>query len=178
MTLEFTCNGYDKKTYEETTYAIEMSALPDYAEHFRKLYDDGKLTASYSNETINIALRELSWFKGYIFRQATKITERGNYIYLVMLVWSTDDDNGTDYYLYYDYDAAKNKYNGLIEDENNADISWVGSEVFDENGEINKGYKLECREETDEEQDLYWNVSDDSNGNKYSYISLTKVKIN
>ncbi|MCM1440801.1 MAG: hypothetical protein NC131_16605 [Roseburia sp.] len=178
MTLEFTCNGYDKKTYNEITYTIEISVLPEYADYFKELYADGNLTASYSNETVNIALRELSWFKGYIFRHVTKITERKNCVYLVMLVWSTDDDNGTDYYIYADYSAAKAKYNGLIEDENDADISWIGSEVFDENGDVNDGYKLECSEETGEKQDLYWNVSDTGNGNRYSYINLTKVKIN
>ena len=95
-----------------------------------------------------------------------------------MLIWSTDEDDGTDYYLYKNYDTAKNKYDRLIEDENDADISWIGSEVFNENGEVNKGYKLKCSEVTESEQDLYWNVEDEGNSKRYSYISLTKVKIN
>lgn len=178
MTLEFTCNGYDKQTYEESTYTLEIPALPEFAEHFKRLQLCSMLTASHSNETINIALRELSWFKGYIFRHVTKITERNNSIYLVMLIWSTDEADGTDYYLYKNYDTAKNKYDRLIEDENDADISWIGSEVFNENGEVNKGYKLKCSEVTESEQDLYWNVEDEGNSKRYSYISLTKVKIN
>ena len=31
MELEFTCNGYDKTTYEETTYVLVIPALPDFA---------------------------------------------------------------------------------------------------------------------------------------------------
>ena len=178
MDLEFTCNGYDKQTYEETTYVLEIPALPDFAEHFKKLQLCGMLTASHSNETINIALRELSWFKGYIFRHVTKITERNNSVYLVMLIWSTDDDNGIDYNLYQNFETAKNIYERLIEDENDAEISWIGSEVFDENGEVNEGYNLDCSEETDEQHDLYWNVEDKNNSERYSLISLTNVIIN
>ena len=177
MKLEFICNGYDKTTYDETTYVLEISALPEYAEHFKKLQVCGMLTASYSNETINIALRELSWFKGYIFRHVKQINEKHNNTYLVMLEWLTEDDNGLDYYLYKTYDDAKHKYDQLIEDENNADISWIGSEVFDENGEVNEGYEFECSNETDEEQNLCWKVTDTNNNNRYSIITLTKVEI-
>ena len=177
MLLEFTCNGYDKKSYEESTYTLNISALPDYAEHFNKLYADGKLTASHSNETINIALRELSWFKGFIFRHVEKVTEIKNFIYLVMLDWVTEDDDGIDYYLYKDYSTAKEKYKRLIEDENDADISWVGSEVFDENGNVNNGYRFECSEETGEEKNLCWKVIDLQAAHRYSLITLTKVSI-
>ncbi len=177
MTLEFICKGYDKKNYDETTYTITISAEKDYAEHFKQLLADGKLTAQNSNETINIALRELSWFKNFIFRHVTAINEKHDYTYLVMLEWSIADDNGVDYYLYHEYSAAKDKYKRLIEDEKDADISWVGSEVFDENGNVNKGYDFECNEETDEEQNLCWKVADSDDISRFSIITLTKVEI-
>ena len=96
MTLEFICNGYDKKNYDDTTYSITLSAEKDYDEYFKKLLADGKLTAHNSNETINVALRELSWFKNFIFRHVTAINEKHSYLYLVMLEWSTEDDDGVD----------------------------------------------------------------------------------
>ena len=177
MKLIFTCNGYDKKSYEETTYTLEIFALPDYAEHFKSLFNENKLTASYSNETLNIALRELSWFSCYIFKDVKSIKEKQNHVCLVMLEWSTEDDAGVDYYLYHDYKAAKDKYNRFIEDENEADISWIGSEVFDENGNVNKGYHFDCSEETDEEQNLCWRVADLNDSNRFSIITLSKVEI-
>lgn len=177
MTLEFICNGYDKKNYDETTYSITLSAEKDYDEYFKKLLADGKLTAHNSNETINVALRELSWFKNFIFRHVTAINEKHSYLYLVMLEWSTEDDDGVNYYLYHDYTAAKNKYNRLIEDENDADISWIGSEVFDEIGNVNKGYHFDCSEKTDKEQNLCWRVADLNDFKRFSIITLTKVEI-
>ena len=177
MILEFICNGYDKKTYEEITYSIEMSVAADYLKHFNELLEKGKLTASHSNDTINIALRELSWFKNIIFRHVTAINEKSNHAYLVMLEWSTDDECDVDYYLYKNYNAAKDKYDRLVEDENDADISWVGSEVFDENGEVNEGYEFEYSEDTDGETNLCWKVIDTNSNNRYSVITLTKVEI-
>lgn len=177
MTLEFICTGYRKKTYEETTYSIEISVEDDYPEYFNELLEKGELNASHSNDTINIAIRELSWFKNIIFKEVTAINRKNSYIYLVMLDWVTEDDDGIDYYLYKDYAAAKDKYKRLIEDENDADISWVGSEVFDENGNVNKGYHFECSEETDEEQNLCWKVADLHDSNRFSIITLAKVEI-
>lgn len=94
------------------------------------------------------------------------------------LCWSglTEDDNGIDYYLYHNYDAAKDKYKRLIEDENDADTSWVGSEVFDENGEVNKGFEVKCSEETEGEQNLFWKAIDTNSDNRFSIITLTKVE--
>lgn len=177
MTLEFICTGYQKKTYEETTYSIEISVENDYPEYFNELLEKGELNASHSNDTINIAIRELSWFKNIIFKEVTAINKKNSYVYLVMLDWVTEDDDGIDYYLYKDYAAAKDKYKRLIEDENDADISWVGSEVFDENGNVNKGYQFECSEETDEEQNLCWKVADLHDSNRFSIITLAKVEI-
>lgn len=176
MILEFTCNGYQKRTHKETIYTLEIEVANDYPEYFKELLQKGELTYPHDNNTIIIALSELSWFKNLIFRHVTAINEKRTFNYLVMLEWMTEDDNGIDYYLYKDYKAAKNKYKRLIKDENDADISWVGSEVFDENGEVNEGYEVECSEETNGEPNLYWRVVDLRTNNRYSIITLTKVE--
>ena len=67
----------------------------------------------------------------------TTIEENKDYVYVVMLEWLTSDDQGIDYYIYKDYDKALKKFNALIIDECDADIIWVGSQVFDEDGEVN-----------------------------------------
>jgi len=177
MTLEFICKGYYKRTQDEITYTIELSVESDYPEYFNDLLEKGELNASHYNYTITIALRELSWFKNIVFKEVTAINTKHSYTYLVMLEWSTEDDSGLDYYLYKSYTDAKDKYERIIEDENDADISWVGSEVFDENGEVNKGYRFECSEETNEEKNLCWKVTDLNYSNRFSLITLTKVEI-
>lgn len=177
MTLEFICNGYYAKTQEKATYTIELSVADDYEQYFNELLENGELNASHYNYTITISLRELSWFRNIVFKEVTAINAKKSYTYLVMLEWSTEDDSGLDYYLYKNYTDAKDKYERLVEDENDADISWVGSEVFDENGEVNEGYHFECSEETDEEQNLCWKVADLNYSNRISIITLTKVEI-
>ena len=176
MILEFTCNGYLKNGYEEITYTLQLDVENDYHNYFKELLQKDELTAKHSNNTIVIALRELSWFKNIIFRHVIAIKEIHTCYYLVMLEWLTEDDNGLDFYLYKDYNADKNKYKQLIKDENDADISWVGSEVFNENGEVNEGYELECSKVTEKGQDLYWKVTDLNKSNVFSMITLTKIK--
>ncbi len=177
MTLEFICNGYYAKSQEKATYTIELSVADDNVKYFNEILENGELNASHYNYTITIALRKLSWFRNIVFKEVVAIDEKRKFIYLVMLEWSIADDSGVDYYLYHEYTAAKDKYKRLIEDENNADISWVGSELFDENGDVNKGYHFECSEETDEEQNLCWKVADLGDISRFSIITLTKVEI-
>ena len=46
MTLIFTCNGYQKKTYEETEYNVEISATKELYEYFSVLFENNELNAS------------------------------------------------------------------------------------------------------------------------------------
>lgn len=177
MKLEFTCKGYYAKTNIVTTYTMEISVKKEYLEYFNELLANGELNSNHYNYIINIAIRELSWFRNIVFKEVTAINVKHNHVYLVMLEWSTEDDNGIDYYLYYDYAAAKAKYKQLIKDEKDADISWVGSEVFDENGEANERYDFECSTITREEKNLCWKVTDTEQYNRYTLITLTKVEI-
>lgn len=96
-------------------------------------------------------------------------------VYVVMLEWITSDDQGIDYYIYRNYRKAVNKFNSLIEDECDSDISWVGDEVFDENGEVNESFTLECNTDIKDKsnRDLFWKVSDKYDC-RYSNITLTK----
>ncbi len=104
--------------------------------------------------------------------------ENTDFVYVVMLEWTTSDDQGIDYYIYKDYDKALEKFNALIIDECDADISWVGSQVFNEDGEVNEGFTLNCNTNItiSGSRDLFWKVSDDYDC-RYSNITLTKKEI-
>ena len=95
-----------------------------------------------------------------------------------MLDWLTTDDQGIDYYIYKDYKKALKKFNALIIDECDADISWVGSQVFNEDGEVNEGFTLDCNTNIKirGSRDLFWRVTDDYD-RRYSNITLTKKEI-
>ena len=113
-------------------------------------------------------------------------------IYLILFDWSTTDCDGIETFLYYRFEDALKKFNELIENECDSDMSWVGDEVFDENGEVNDGYELDCNTDnenaengyeldcnTDDEnaESLYWHVVDKNDYNRRSFIDLFKREI-
>lgn len=177
MELELICKGFYAKTEKEIIYTMDITIADDNFEYLNELFKNGELNCNHYNYIINIGIRELSWFRHIVFKEVTAVNVKKSYTYLVMLEWITEDDSGLDYYLYHDYTAAKNKYKRLIKDEKDADISWVGSEVFDKNGNVNEGFEVVSSKITREEKNLSWKVTDTNNYNRYSLITLTKVEI-
>ncbi len=99
------------------------------------------------------------------------------YVYMIIFDWSTTDSDGIETFLYRDYEAARKKFDELIENECNADRSWIGSEVFDENGDVNDGYELDCNTDDNTAEELYWHVVDKNDYNRRSFIDLIKKEI-
>ncbi len=100
-----------------------------------------------------------------------------NNIYLILFDWSTNDSDGIETFLYYHFEDALEKLNELIENERNPNLSWVGEEVFDENGDVNDGYELDCNTDDKNAQELFWHVVDKSDYNRRSFIDLFKREI-
>ena len=98
-------------------------------------------------------------------------------IYLISFDWSTTDSDGIETFLYHDYKAACEKFNEIIENECDTDLSWVGDEVFDENGDVNDGYELDCNTNDETAEELYWHVVDKSDYNRRSFIDLMKREV-
>lgn len=99
------------------------------------------------------------------------------YIYLIIFDWSTTDSDGIETFLYRNFEDARKHFNEMIENECDADLSWVGSEVFDENGDVNDGYELDCNIDDKNAKELYWHVVDKSDYNRRSFIDLFKREI-
>ena len=100
-----------------------------------------------------------------------------NEIYLILFDWSTNDSDGIETFLYHRFGDALEKLNEIIENERNPDLSWVGEEVFDENGDVKDGYELDCNIDDKNAQELFWHVVDSSDYNRHSFIDLFKRKI-
>lgn len=98
-------------------------------------------------------------------------------IYMILFDWSTTDSDGIETFLYHRFEDAVDKFNKLIKDERNPDISWVGSEAFDENGNVNDGYELYCNTNDKRAENLYWRVVDKNDYNRRSFIDLYKKEI-
>ena len=102
---------------------------------------------------------------------------KDNTVYLILFDWSTTDCDGIETYLYHNYEDARHKFDELIENESDAEMSWVGSEVFDENGEVNDGYELDCNTDDETAHELFWRVVDKNDYNRRSFIDLFKREI-
>lgn len=91
-------------------------------------------------------------------------------VYTIKFDWSTDDDCGCELELYNDYDDAVKRFNEMIENEKNPDLSWV-SDAFDDDAFDDENYELDYHNGTEY---MYWSVSKRDDGNFYSTIILTK----
>ena len=98
-------------------------------------------------------------------------------MFLVMFDWSTDDDYGIETFLYNDYDAAHNKFQGLVKDELDPETSWVGAQAVNKYGKAKKGYVLDYIDSGVKNTDAYFRVMQDGNYNFHSCIDLIKKEI-
>lgn len=99
------------------------------------------------------------------------------YAFMVTLDWSTDDGADVERELYENYREAEVRFKKLIEDEKNPKLSWVGSDAFDEHGNLNDGYELDyCFSDTDGARQ-YWEVAESGNYIFHTLISLQQIKI-
>lgn len=49
--------------------------------------------------------------------------------------------------------------------------------MFDENGEVNDDYELDCNTDEENAHELYWHVVDKNDYNRHSFIDLLKREI-
>ena len=83
-----------------------------------------------------------------------------NEIYIVLFDWASDTWEDVETYLFHDFKDARKKFDELIRDELNAELSWVGSEAFDENKQINEDFTFKNNIDSQNTQSLFWYVSD------------------
>jgi hypothetical protein len=76
-------------------------------------------------------------------------------LYMVTLDWSTDDDEGLEQEFFTSYKEAALRFNEMVENEKNPNLSWVGDKAFDDSGKVNKDYELDYCLQSDCESDLY-----------------------
>ncbi|MFR1553097.1 MAG: hypothetical protein ACLSTV_00240 [Coriobacteriales bacterium] len=99
------------------------------------------------------------------------------HIYLVQFDWSTTDADGIETELYEHYNDAFNRFQELIANELNPELSWVGEQVFSETGKVNENYELYTDGDFTLKQDLSWHVVDKNDYYRHSFIDLIKKEV-
>ena len=94
------------------------------------------------------------------------------FVYVVLLDYSTDDCSGIDLYIFDTYQKALNKFNEIIEQEKQPEMSWVG-EKFTNN---TFDYELDTNiEDAKDGVELWWNVTDRNDWYFHDFLDL-KIK--
>ncbi|MBQ9481024.1 MAG: hypothetical protein IJU84_02550 [Clostridia bacterium] len=98
-------------------------------------------------------------------------------VYMVLFDWSTDDADGIETFLFYNYDAAYKKFKDIMTDECNTELSWVGENALTGNMEAADGYILDYLDITTGETEVYFHVAEEGNYYNHSFIDLIKKEI-
>ena len=98
--------------------------------------------------------------------------------YTIVFEWSTDDSSGVDVEVFSTYEKAVARFNEIIEDEQNPDISWV-SDAWNENGDLSEDYELNCNEQfTDnKEHELWWDIKCQHNWYLHDFLELRILEV-
>ena len=103
----------------------------------------------------------------------TELQSKNDNVYMVKFEWSTDDDQGIDIELFKNYKNAVKRFNKIIKNEKDPDISWVADAFSD--GVFDDGnYELDYRHGTDF---MFWSVCRRYAGCCYSTVILTKEQV-
>lgn len=80
--------------------------------------------------------------------------------YSIVFEWSTYDCNGVDVEVFSTYDKAVARFNEIISNEKDNNVSWVG-DAYEKDGNLQKDFTLDCSEEfTDgKEHELWWSIA-------------------
>ena len=97
-----------------------------------------------------------------------------NTIYLVLLNWSTDDDDGIETFLFAEHEAAYKKYLDLIAIAKDPNASPLGK-VFDKNDDPIKGYDLSFHECERDDAELYWHLVEQCDYNRHYFVDLKRT---
>ena len=98
-------------------------------------------------------------------------------VYMVLFDWSTTDDEAVEVELFDNYTKAHERFCEIILIEQNPDMSWVGEEAFEIDGRIKDGYIFDSNEDLSGQTDLWWNVTDEDDYNRHSFIDLKIMEV-
>ncbi len=98
--------------------------------------------------------------------------ETKNKAYLVVFDWSTDDGHDVDIDIFDTYEKAVNRYNEIIENEKNPDMSWAAS-AFNKKGKLEHNYELdELKPDFEKETECYWDLTCKVDWYLHDYLSI------
>jgi len=100
-------------------------------------------------------------------------------VYMVKFDWRFSDDEDVDIQLFDTYKKAYDHFLQIIKEEKNPDNSWVGSDVFDKDGNIYEGYEVDEHIESDGTQEYvcWWEVTDKYDWDKREYLTLQIMEV-
>ena len=103
-------------------------------------------------------------------------------VYAVVFDWSVNnqwnDTSQVEIEIFDTYQKAFNRFNEIINNEKNPEISWVAN-AFDENDEVKDGYEFYEHIESDgtEELECWWNITDRDDWYQHDFLDLRIMEV-
>lgn len=102
-------------------------------------------------------------------------------VYIIIYDWSTSsaDDSSIKVEVFDTYKKAYYRFNEIIANEKNPNMSWIGAEAVNENGEIKKDYAFDEHIESDgtQEFDCWWNITDKNDWYRHNFLDLRGMEV-
>lgn len=97
-------------------------------------------------------------------------------VYMVLFDWSTTDDASVEVELFDSYGKAFDRFNEIIAQEHNPDMSWA-ADAFHEDGTERDGYIFDSETDGSEERDLFWNLTNKDDWNIHDFLQLKIMEV-
>lgn len=131
-------------SWEECGIAvIEADSLEDAMDQVRYHSDEIPLPddSAYVDGSFSLTMEEVEEIRAAYNNNRPDKEEK--FVYMVQFDWSVEDNSGNDVYLYETYEKALEKYQSIIAGEMDPNMSWVGDQAFDKDGNVNEDYDFQ-----------------------------------
>lgn len=102
-------------------------------------------------------------------------------VYVIIYDWSISnaDSSGIEVEVFGTYKKAYDRFNEIIANEKNPNMSWVGIDAVDENGDIKEDYDFDEHIESDgtQEFDCWWNITDKNDWYRHVFLDLRVMEV-
>lgn len=97
-----------------------------------------------------------------------------NYVYLLLIDYSTNDYQGIETYLFHKKEKALEVLHTIIKNEKEN----VFQHAFDKNGNIDENFELDTNiEDADDTDNLWWNITEKCDYYNHTFIDLKQQEI-
>lgn len=98
-----------------------------------------------------------------------------DYVFMVMLDWSTTDEDGFQIELFKNYDEAYDRFKEIISEQ--LKEFWDGEVTFDIDGDPGEEYEFSEEDNNSDESEVYWHLSCKHDYYTHTFVDLFRKEL-